>query len=164
MHKAISIFLICLFTINNSIAQHFIDFGQPSKEEIQFTNSSFTDNSDVIVLKHEAYTEFSWSGKIYRYEHLRIKILNSSAINYANVTIPFFSKDVIETIEDIKGVTININVDNATSYANLDPNTIYKSKKNEYFSEISFSMPNIKTGSIIEYTFKKNNTRGQQPG
>ncbi len=130
----------------------FPDFGKPTAEELRIKTCLFDPEADAVVLKHEAISEFSWSGKIFTQHHFKIKILKESAFDRANILIPFYSKDNIETVEKIRGVVTN-NDGGTPEIHFLESGAIYTVKKNDHWSEVRLSMPSVQVGSIIEYYY-----------
>jgi len=83
--------------------------------------------------------------------HIRIKVLNESALHYGDLKILYpFLGDVTR----IKGITYNYENGNIVKYE-LTPENIYTTKvvENRYIK--SFALPKIKKGSVIEYEYYK---------
>ena len=87
---------------------------------------------------------------------VRIKILKEAAIDYSNVKIPYY--------EDGYGKTESFASIKATSYnwdrgkiikSQIDKKQIFDETINEYFNAKIFAIPNVKVGSIIEYSYEK---------
>ena len=152
MSKIITLILSLLIPFFAFTQDVFPDFGKPTTEELKIKTCSLDPEADAVVLKHEAISEFSWSGKIFTQHHYKIKILKESAFGRANIVIPFYSKDNIETVEKIRGVVTN-HKDGATENHFLESGSIYIVKKNDHWSEVRVSMPNVQVGSIIEYYY-----------
>ena len=152
MSKARTLILSLLIPLFALTQDAFPDFGKPTAEDLKIKTCPFDPEADAVVLKHEAISEFSWSGKIFTQHHFKIKILKESAIGRANILIPFYSKDNIDTVEKIRGVVTNNNGGTQEIHL-LESRSIYTIRKNDNWSEVRFSMPNVQVGSIIEYYY-----------
>ena len=153
MRKTIGAILFFLIPFVTYTQDTFPDFGKPTSDELNLKTCSFDPEADAVVLKHEAISEFSWSGKIFTQHHVRIKILKESAIDRGNILIPFYSKDDIETIEKIAGIVTNNKKSGDPEVHILDKGSIFTIKKNDHWSEIKLIMPDVHVGSIIEYYY-----------
>jgi len=82
--------------------------------------------------------------------HAKIKILEKEGFDHANIEIPYYrSKDRKEKIVRIKGLTHNGKIKN---YVKKDE--FFEEDVSEKWSQIKFTFPNIKEGSIIEYEYE----------
>ncbi len=83
----------------------------------------------------------------------KIKILNAEGFDNANVSIHLYnSKDRSETIDKIVGTTYN-KIDGKVIKTQLDKKNIFKDKYDENHTFVKFTLPNIKPGSIITYSY-----------
>ena len=87
--------------------------------------------------------------------HRRIKIFNDNGKSAANVRLVYTSYNNAEYINDIQAQTINL-VNGKIEITKLDKQQIYKKTIDKLESEIVFTLPNVKPGSIIEYKFNLN--------
>jgi len=84
-------------------------------------------------------------------KHTRILILHKSAFPLATLTLANYRKaDAI--IEDFKGATYNLENGNVVA-SRLDKSNIFKDKSNNFDLE-KIAFPNVKEGSIIEYSYR----------
>ncbi len=86
------------------------------------------------------------------YKRVRIKILSQKGLDYANIKLNYLSDDRYEKIEQIAGFTYNIENDKIIK-TKLDKKLVYQQKVNDEVAQISFGMPNVRVGSIIEYKY-----------
>lgn len=152
--------LILFFTVYSlkSTAQDF-KFAQTSHDDVALKNTVLDSNANAIVLREFGTTRMDYNeedNKIaieYLY-HVRIKIFNKQGFESGNIIIPQrISEDQEDSVTDIKAVTINY-VDGIFTQTELDPQKIFREKKNKYHSVTKFTMPNLMDGSIIEYTYR----------
>src|SRR6185312_2961493 len=83
------------------------------------------------------------------------KIFNDNGKDQANIKIDYFSGNRLEYITGVQAETINL-VDGKPEITKLDKKLIYNKNIDKYRSEITFSMPNVKPGCIIEYKYTWN--------
>jgi hypothetical protein len=83
---------------------------------------------------------------------VRIKILNKEGLNQADIAIPLniFGD---EKMVSFKAVTYNLDGGQIKESAIGKENT-FKEKFNRVFDVLKFSLPNVKEGAIIEYSYK----------
>jgi len=82
--------------------------------------------------------------------HTRILILHKSAFHLATFTLSMYRKGET-SLEDFKGATYNL--ENGTvATSNLDKSNIFKDKNTNFELE-KIAFPNVKEGSIIEYSY-----------
>lgn len=151
--------LICLLTLFVSLqsllfAQTGVpEFGDFTRDDLALKECAFDKNADAVIIFETGLSNYNDEYNLVTEKRVRMKILKEKGIDRANIRIRFYSKDKFESITRIKGVTGNVG-DNGLSLTKLDPKTIYTRKLNDVFSEIVFAMPNVKVGSIIEYSYE----------
>ncbi|MEL7532702.1 MAG: DUF3857 domain-containing protein [Bacteroidota bacterium] len=116
--------------------------------------SQFPDADAVMVLNKGTMNivEGARSYQIRVDYKVQIHIISESGLENADIKLPFYSRDDYESIGSIKGKTMNV-VDNSMKESPLSPKQIFEQTVSENWSEMRFSMPNVKVGSIIEYTY-----------
>jgi hypothetical protein len=143
----------CLFYISVfSQEEYFKDFGSPALEEIRMTDCAFDPGAVAIYLRKDAVTIPDFQRMIVYYRN-RLKILKTSAADLANIRIKFYSFNEYETIENLKAVSINYDDKGNKISSSVEPKNIFITKEDEYYSNITFSMPEVKEGTIIEYSY-----------
>lgn len=146
---------VCFCALSSeSHSQFRHDFGEVSGSEINMKKCSFDPEADAVVLVSEAYANPDDQYQLVTSSHRRLKILNEKGFDNANVSIPFASSDQFEYIDDIHAVTINFDEKgNRTDYP-IERKSMYTRKINQYYSEVKFAFPQVKAGSIIEYSYR----------
>lgn len=85
----------------------------------------------------------------------KIKILNKDGFDNATVSIYLYkTKNYSEKAEDILATTYNEN-NGAVEKTQLKKENIFRENYNEHFDIIKFTLPNVKAGSVITYSYKK---------
>lgn len=125
--------------------------GQTTLEELNMTVYDKDSSAVAVVLFDQ--------GNLYFYNqnlnetrtdyYFRIKILKKSGLRKATIKIPYYDK---QEIKNIKGITYNL-VDQRKQESNLSENNIYKKENASNWKELSFALPNVKVGSVIEYSY-----------
>lgn len=86
----------------------------------------------------------------------KIKILNRNGFNKATVTIYLYNnKNNKEEINDIKAATFNL-VDGKIVKSRLEKSQIFTEKYNDNYTIVKFTLPNIKEGAVITYSYTIN--------
>jgi hypothetical protein len=85
--------------------------------------------------------------------HVRIKILKKEGLNWANVQVKLYhSGSAEEKISSLKAVTYNLENGNIVE-SKMSKDAIFKEKFDRYNNIQKFTLPNVKEGSIIEYSY-----------
>ena len=136
-------------------------FGKVTEEEMQLEKCEFYPEAKSMVLGEYGNLSFSYSDDYgWKYEMevtVRKKIFKITDSDQANVKISLYEPvkgSAKEEITGIKSYTYNI-VDGKIEREKLDNSEYYTKRINDYWVEISFAIPNVKEGSVIEYTYRK---------
>lgn len=137
-------------------------FGQKSK-------STKTGKGTLAELQMETYEKDTTANALVLYEHanlyldaqkvdfrtdyyFRKKIFSKEGLDEATVKIQTFGK---EKIKDIVAITYNINGSGGMQKNYLLPSKIFKNKLTKDWTETTFTLSNVKPGSVIEYSYTK---------
>ncbi|MDN5200407.1 DUF3857 and transglutaminase domain-containing protein [Fulvivirgaceae bacterium BMA10] len=152
--KFLSILLLYFFGILLiSVHAQKPKWGKPTKQEISIDHCPFEKNASAIVLNDYGELEITRNSELYIKRHTRIKILNETGMALANVTLPFYTKNNLEQITTVRAQTINVDEKGKVIKQALSASEIYEIDQSENWKEKRFTLPNIKIGSIIEYTY-----------
>ena len=127
--------------------------GNFTTEEINLKECAFDKDADAVIISHEAVSNFNEEYNLVTDHKIKLKILKEKGIEKANIKIRYYSDKDFEFISNLKAVILSYNDDHEIVKSNLNNKNIYNKKIHKLFSEISFTMPNVKVGSIIEYTY-----------
>lgn len=138
------------------------------------TNTSFNSESYRVTLsdiKTNTFAKDSTANALVVYEYgkswinntdydlntdikRKIKILNNDGFNEATIEIYLYQKDnsTYEKVNKIEATTYNIENGNVVK-SQLSKKDIFKEKYNENFDIVKFTLPNVKAGSIITYSY-----------
>ena len=85
--------------------------------------------------------------------HKRIKIFNDKGKDEALIKLEYYSRHGLENISAVNAETINLN-GKTIEYIKVDKDNIYSQTIDKTVKRISFTFPQVKAGSIIEYSYE----------
>ena len=86
-------------------------------------------------------------------KHIRLKILNKDGLDWANGSVSLYrQRGDREVISKLNGFTHNLENAKVES-TKLTSNGIYQEEVSENWQEVKFTMPNVREGSVIEYSY-----------
>jgi len=131
-------------------------YGKIDKADLQLKECEFDKDAEAYKLLSYSDVHYDIVGddiEIITDERTRIKILKDKGLDEANIKVRFYSKARYEDIKNISGVTYNLDDAGNVITTKLDNSSIYVKKINNQFSEVTFTMPDVKVGSVFEYKF-----------
>jgi hypothetical protein len=151
--------ILLLFSTTISLAQknknkeaELPAFGEISKAELEMKECDFDNKAEAVVLLDDGVLEFSSDLELKR--RLRIKILNSKGMEWANVHLRYRSEKNAENISKLDAQTYNLDANGNIVISKVEGKLVYEKKINKKYSEKVFTFPDVKVGSIIEYKFR----------
>ena len=151
--------LISLLLLNSFIifAQKELPaFGKIDKEDLLLKECEFDKDAEAYKLLSYGNVKYTINGENWNIEterRVRIKILKDKGLDQANIKLRFYSKSGYEIIKFISALTFNIDNSGNIVTTKLEKSSIYTKQINNKISEISFTMPDVKIGSVIEYKY-----------
>ncbi len=149
------VFLLIVFllitTFSFSQRSKSVKMGQATLEELKMTVYD-KDSTAVAVVLYEQGNTFMNPAKDHNLStnyYYRIKILKKEGFDKGIVQIPFYKN---ESVDNIKAITYNI-VANSIQKKNVLEKDIFKNKETENWTTLTFTLPDIKVGSVIEYSY-----------
>ena len=149
-----------LFTILSltAFSQNF-NFGQISNEDDAIDRNKIDSSANAIVIQEFGKSTMLLNESdgrihlIYDY-HIKLKIFNKDGFRQANILIPTqIGAGKEEYISQIKASTYNYN-SGAVEETIMDNKAIFTELRSKYFQLTKFTLPNLKEGSIIEYSYR----------
>jgi transglutaminase-like putative cysteine protease len=136
-----------------------VQFGKVSPADFTLPSSPIIDsNTNAVILSnigslHYVGNEHGWFSYVFK-KQIRIKILNKKAFDLATVRIPLYApEDHGEKLSNVTAATYSLENGEVT-VNKLDPRTeLFNDRKDKSHLETKFTMPAVKEGSIIEYTY-----------
>ncbi|NNE30869.1 MAG: DUF3857 domain-containing protein [Winogradskyella sp.] len=155
----ISAFVLGLFNLS---AQDY-DFGDVSKSELQEKYHPTDSSANAAILYRNVDISFNYSENLgfvqQREVHVRLKIYNKNGFDWANEKVYLYkgNANIRENIKGIKGFTYNLE-GNKIKKDKLKGNAVFEEEASEMYTVNSFVLPNVKEGSVIEYTYTVTST------
>lgn len=140
----------------NGQAQESSDFGKVDMALLTKPNSLIDKNAEaevVFEVSDLSFTTMGGSWEIYVKNHVRIKIYNTNGLEHANISIPYYGRNGLEGISKLEAQTYNVNEAGQMTVSKLDKKSIYDTRVDNRYSKLSFTLPEVKAGSVIEYKF-----------
>jgi hypothetical protein len=111
----------------------------------------------AVVLSDEGEVHYignadGWFSLVYT-RQTRIKILNKAALKLATVSIDLYGEDEkLQQLSNVAAVTCNLE-NGQVIEQKLDAKDVFVNRHDKEHREAKFSLPGVKEGSIIEYTY-----------
>ena len=152
--------LLALFSllILNASAQNF-RFGDITSEDYAINRNAIDSNANAIVIQEFGRSTMQLNESdgrlhlIFEY-HIKLKIFNKDGFRHGNVIVPLYKEEnQQEYITEIKASTYNYNAGSFEETL-MDKKGIFTEKRSKYIELTKFTLPNLKDGSIIEYSYR----------
>ncbi|KQC31948.1 hypothetical protein AAU57_00385 [Nonlabens sp. YIK11] len=146
-----------LFTTLTAFAQDY-RFGRVEESDFETTTIAGEELPSAEVLFRKEHVTFRYvqgTGFIqYRDVHERIKINTDEGLEYATKNVRLYdeSSSKRERLKNLKGYTYSLN-DGKVEDVKLRSSGEFEEEINEYWKKSSFTMPDVRVGSIIEYEY-----------
>lgn len=134
-----------------------VKFGKISPADFDLSGKSFDSAADAVVIADVGRSEFLGNPKGWftlEFRHFkRIKILKKAAFAAATIEIPLYSSGhAVEKLEGLKACTYNLENGKVTT-TKLEDKSVFTDKISRNWIEKKFTFPDIREGSIVEYSY-----------
>jgi hypothetical protein len=158
MTKFITSLALCVLTLAvkaQQVTPLDQEYGKVNQADLEMKSCDFEKdaNAEVLISRGDLYYDQTFN--VILEVHRRIKIFNDNGKSYADIVIPFDGGDRSEFITGLQAETINL-VDGKVEVTKLDKKQIYIKSIDKIRSEMIFTFPNVKSGSIIDYKYTWN--------
>lgn len=167
--SVLTIFFLSLFCNTLNAQKNLADTGAVTKNDLLNKECEFEKNASAMVIFDVQKTKFeprySIYGRVTTVKKIRIKIFGERGFEKANIKIDYFPENVIFNINDITGLVYNLDESGNIIVSKISPDQIFQDNNDKYSKSIRFTFPDIRPGTIIEYTYKyvENNVFSIQP-
>lgn len=156
MIKKISV-LIMLISISFLSAQE-MKFGKVTKDELLEAKCPIDSSANAMVIYKYRNTYFNVNydggGQLITEIYQKIKIYNKDGFDNATKQLRIYeSKGTRENLSKIKAVTYNLEGDKIVE-TKLEKDQIFENEQGFNITEVKFTMPKVKEGSVIEFKYK----------
>lgn len=142
------------FLSAGAFAQFGDKFGSISVEEANLKTCAFDPEASAVVLLDEGFSDYTDDRGLMTYYHKRIKILKEDGKKYGDVKLSYYHDNDFETIDNIEAISVTTDDNGRRMDVPVESKSIYTKKVNRYRTEVSFALPNVKPGSIVEYKYR----------
>ncbi len=156
MKLLLSVFLFFVFSVEVSAQKSQPAMGKIDKADLEMKDCDFDKGAEALTL-------ISWGNVYYRRgkelfntvfeKRVRIKILKTSGLSYANVSIPYFDQDNEEQIRNIEAFTYNLDETGNIKKTEVGKSSIFSKKINKQYSTMIIAFPEARVGSVLEYRY-----------
>ncbi|WDF55327.1 DUF3857 domain-containing protein [Mucilaginibacter sp. KACC 22063] len=149
--------LICALAQLSSYAQTpnpIQAFGKIDKADLELKSCEFEKDANAMVLFEKATVSYDNNLNVIVEEHRRIKIFNDNGKNEANIKIEYDGGNKFENITGLQAETINLNNDKV-EITKVEKAQIFTQVVDKVQNLLTFTFPNVKPGSVIEYKYKR---------
>jgi hypothetical protein len=155
MKSILSAFCL-LLTLSLFAQKSPVKFGEIPMSDMTMTIYDKDSSAAAVMLVNygEAYLSVSSLTTQMKFErHVRIKILNKEGFSWADVTIPlYYAGSTEERINGLKASTFNVENGKIVE-TKLSKEGIFKENFNRNIVHQKFTLPDVKEGSVIDYTY-----------
>lgn len=158
MIKRFSIVALLLLTFGAAHAQDF-PYGKHNPSDFLSTKAKVDSTADAEVIREFGTGQIQkddQTGRLYidYHYHVKIKIINAEGFKSGDIEIPLrIYNNAADEMYDFKATSYYH--DNGSIQQNdVDPKRVFTENKNRYLKLVKFTMPNLKPGSVIEYSYR----------
>lgn len=161
--------LLLFFKAQSQQLDKIPGFGEVDKSELRMTECSFDKGAAAMVILDESESAFRLnmgSAAMPFFEQtdhrIRIKIFNEKGFAHANIKIRYPTSDKRVSIIKLNAQTYNLDEAGNIVVTKVDKASIFDKVINSRYSEKIFAFPNVKAGSVIEYSYRLDNASRSQ--
>lgn len=150
------LFFFSVFIFGLSSAQHkFLDLPKLSDDDLKSTKSAKYPDAPAEVLYRSIHFRIDYDGYLYKDVVDRVKIYSKdNASEYLDFKVALYedNRGIRETLNNLKAYTYNWENGKKTE-AKVERNEKYKSKEDKNYYVTKFAFPNVKDGSVVEFSY-----------
>ncbi len=144
--------LLSFFSINLLAQRSPLKFGELDISNLTQKTSQIDSTAGAEYILDYGIVSFDNSFEIELTRHVRIKIFNKNQFDLANIEIPFREGD---NVKKLKAASYNL-VDGQMVTSALSKKEMFTENVSDGIKQKRFSMPDVREGTIIEYTYAVN--------
>ncbi|MEJ5995865.1 DUF3857 domain-containing protein [Pedobacter sp. Du54] len=156
--KFFTTLILFILLLLDAKAQNF-RFGDITNNDYVINRNTIDSNANAIVIQEFGRSTMQLNEAdnrlhlIFDY-HVKLKIFNKDGYRQGNIIIPLYKgENQEEFITEIKASTYNYNAGSFEETI-MDKKSIFSEKRTKYIELTKFTLPNLKDGSIIEYSYR----------
>jgi hypothetical protein len=149
--------ILTLLVVQLSIAQKSpMKFGVIPPEDLKMTVYDKDSSASAVILGdygEAAMAFYATTVKLNFERHVRIKILNKEGLRWADAQIALYHRGSgEERVMNFKGSTYNLENGKLVE-SEVSKDGMFKEKFNKNINLLKFTFPNVKEGSVLEYSY-----------
>ncbi|HUQ97374.1 MAG TPA: DUF3857 domain-containing protein [Chitinophagaceae bacterium] len=148
------VFSLCLSAQKTKTDPNLPVYGLVEKADLELKACEFDEKAEALVLLDDGLLEYSSATGMELKRRVRIKILNTKGLDWANVHLSYRSDHNHQDIAGLEAQTYNLDAAGNMVVTKLDKASVYQKKLNKKYNEKVFTFPEVRVGSIIEYKYK----------
>ena len=138
-------------------------YGKPTMEELKMTTYAPDTAATAVVLYSKNNARYDLLNNdfrlVYTYE-IKIKVLKSEGASYADIIIPYYSKErgggtMKENITQLDASAYNLE-DGKIVRTKMKRDLVFEERLNKSYMQIKFSIPAVREGTVFEYKYQLN--------
>lgn len=146
--------VLLLFIGSEALNAQVKKFGEISPDEFGSYPEEYDSTSSAVVLFERGEIEFDSDYTCYMRYHRRIKIITDEGFDNGNIEV-VMRRDYDQNVKEIKAATYHLSENGEIEEFEMDKDQILESDYNEDVRLSKFTLPALKTGAIIEYSYRK---------
>lgn len=152
MNKKSFLLTVFLLVICHLFYAQEVTFGDVTKQELKETYYPMDSTANAVYLYKYRKTYIDGYSLVTDIYH-KIKIYNKEGFDYATKKISLYkTSSADEKVSGLKAYTYNL-INDEVVKEKLSKDAIFKREYHKRLNHFTFTMPNIKEGSIIEYKY-----------
>jgi hypothetical protein len=156
MRKSFFLFLILVIPAGIRAQKKLPEQGSVSVADLTLRTCSFEPDASALKLFDVQETDFetsTFTSRLKTERKVRIKIFNENGYKHATIRIPYLRKRGSAKIKKLEGAVYSLGANGKISVEYLSQKDFFKEKAAENVGMVNFTFPNLKPGSIIEYSY-----------
>jgi hypothetical protein len=133
-----------------------IIFGEIPLQDLKMTTYDADSSASAVILSDygHSYISINAANVDLRFErHVRIKILRKVGLHWADIQIPlYYNGSTEERISALKASSYNLESGRVVE-TKMSREGTAKEKVNKRFKLLTFTIPNVKEGSVVEFSY-----------
>lgn len=128
-------------------------WGKVEKADLELKECDFDKNAEAFIMFDVGEFVDMMGGAPELNARVRIKILNDKGLDRGDIHIRYHSYRNDEQIRGLEAQTYNLDASGNVVITKVDKKQIFQKALDKHYSEMAFSFPEVKAGSIIEYKY-----------
>lgn len=158
MRRTILFISLILIAISSEALEKNTKMGKPTMEELSMTDYAPEPDAKAVILYRSAKVFYTYTAKgfVLNTRHtIRIKVLKPEGADLADVGISYYSPEsgtLRDIITEVKGAAYNLE-NGKMVVSKLSGDLKNRERVDKNHSIIKFSIPNVKEGTVFEYSY-----------